>query len=48
MSDLYALRARIIGTLLAIFTFAFLALPMVFGGHPGEPVAVAAASYHLT
>lgn len=48
MSDLYALRARIIGIMLAVFTFAFLALPMVFGGHPGEPVTVAAASHHLT
>lgn len=42
------IRARIIATLLATFTLAFLVLPFVFGGHPGEPVTLTPFEYHLT
>lgn len=42
------IRARIIGTLLAIFTVAFLTLPFVFGGHPGEPALSMTTAYHLS
>jgi hypothetical protein len=33
------LRARIIGTLLLIFSVAFVSVPLIIGGHPGETVS---------
>jgi hypothetical protein len=29
-------RARIFGTLLLIFSAAFVSVPLIIGGHPGE------------
>ena len=33
------IRARIIGTLLLIFSIAFVSVPIMIGGHPGETVS---------
>jgi hypothetical protein len=33
------IRARIIGTLLLIFSIAFVSVPIMIGGHPGEAVS---------
>jgi hypothetical protein len=33
------IRARIIGTLLLIFSVAFVSVPLMIGGHPGESVS---------
>ncbi len=38
------LFARIIGSLLLIFSIAFISIPYLIGGHPGEPGAMAASS----
>ncbi|MFA5080979.1 MAG: hypothetical protein WC474_00365 [Hydrogenophilaceae bacterium] len=36
--------ARIIGSLLLIFSIAFISVPYLIGGHPGEPGAVEISS----
>jgi hypothetical protein len=33
------IRARIFGTLLLIFSIAFVSVPIMIGGHPGETVS---------
>jgi hypothetical protein len=42
------IRARIMGTLLLIFSTVFVGAPLVMGGHPGETVAHPQRTLHLS
>jgi len=41
------IRARIIGTLLLIFSAAFVSVPLMIGGHPGKTVSHLPVVHHL-
>jgi hypothetical protein len=42
------IRARIMGTLLLVFSAVFVSAPLVNGGHPGETVAHPQRTLHLS
>ncbi|MDP1645417.1 MAG: hypothetical protein Q8L71_07940 [Thiobacillus sp.] len=48
MDFVQKLGTIILGTLLLVFSVAFVSVPYTLGGHPGEASASAVATYHLS
>jgi hypothetical protein len=48
MDFVQRLAAVTFGTLLMVFSVAFVSLPYSLGGHPGEGVVSAQASHHMS
>lgn len=48
MDFVQRLAAVTLGTLLMVFSVAFVSIPYSLGGHPGEVVASAETSGHLS
>lgn len=46
MNFVQELTTTILGTLLLVFSVAFISVPYTLGGHPGEVVAATDVGYH--